>query len=163
MGTVIKIYDIVVDLQPVTTNVVANYSQDQLEDLLINLQPIEDFRDFTDSLLILLEEMDFVVDKYEFSNRPDSLSTYITCHRKSDETDTTVKCVFKVRVSDHILEKCKRKIQKDYWKNYMHELSDELKKSIGMWRVKSIIVNKNEEFTNYDDVLRELEKKIKTW
>lgn len=163
MSIIVKTYDIVVDLEPVRTSITADWSSDQLEDLLINLQPIEDFRDFTDGLVILLENMDFVVDKYEFSNRPDSLSTYITCHRKLDGTADTIKCVFRVRVSDHILEKSKRQQQKEYWNNHKETLSEDLKKKIGKWKPKTIIVNHNENFVSYDEVLREVESDIQQW
>lgn len=159
MKTRVMTFNIVVDLEPVAMVVNANKSTD---DFLMDIGTLEDYNDFTASVELLLEDRGFIIDKKYNSNRPNSLSFYITCHREDEDDGSTIKCVFYIRISDHRLSDEDQKIQKAYWNGERERLSDKLKRRIAVWRPKTIIVN-NVPFESYDDVLRDVANKIDTW
>lgn len=78
--------------------------------VLANSSLREDFKKFAEGIRHILESNGYSIDKFEASPNNDSTSVsyYVVYHRSSDETPTTIKCIFKVRLSNHGLGKRQR-------------------------------------------------------
>lgn len=138
-------------------------ASEKAEDILIDKWTVADYDGFIQNLILLLERNDFIVDENYESDRYDSLSRYILCHKKGDETNTLIKCVFAIRVSDHRLSKEGQQRQKAYWNSHINDkLATQLRKQIAKWKVKYIMLD-DALYRTYDDVLDEVEYRLSEW
>lgn len=72
-----------------------------VQSFIQQLLPTVEFSEFIDAVEGFLVADDCVIDRSVDSNRENSLSHYISFHRKSDESENKIKIIFHLRLSDH--------------------------------------------------------------
>lgn len=167
MKSVVRIYNIVVECyaDSVSSSVV-----------LANSSLREDFKKFAEGIRHVLESNGYSIDNFEASPNNDSTSVsyYVVYHRSSDETPTTIKCIFKVRLSNHGLGNDKEqpwvaeKRQKKHFINTeVPEFEKQLNKDTSDSRYRNVVVhvgsNSTDSYKDFNEALSKESVKLLNW
>lgn len=131
------------------------------EDGTVNKMEYQEYNDFVTNVWMCLQLAGFV-DAEEYEDSPNSItSKYFTMYKPETNESPCIKCVSKIRVSDHALDPKSAKAQRTYMVNQRSRLEEKLGKPIHTITYRTVIVN-GSQYDSYDDALADVEKRIKT-
>lgn len=133
------------------------------EDGSIDELAVAEFDDFATEVYAVLDRNGYdELEPYHESNNTDSESRYFTMYKSEDSTETSIKCVVYIRVSDHYLDKSRDKYTKKYHAGHTKDIEQKIGKKISHWKAKNIVVN-NKTFNSYDEAIEYIKRIVPTW
>lgn len=166
--------DILVLVECINNNSIAasiNSFSPYIDPSILDDSAFAEYEDFILNLLSLFADNGFEVLNQKYSPESDT-SWYLTMYRKSNDVDyNNVKCIIRVRVSDHTLplrdgETVQDALRRqwtwddsDIQKNYKFPKTKDRQK----WKAKQIIVDDYTSCPDYDAALTEIESRIISW
>lgn len=171
-NSVVKVFNIIVELN----DEYVKYLGDELdnEDIAIaasvsavdvqSLLPIKEFSEFIDDVEKFLAANNCKIDRSVDSNRKNSLSHYISFHKKSDESSTEIKIIFHLRLSNHSFYDYNKELrQKRYYrKNVTKDLEEQLSKKVLQPKYKNMIVG-DKKVKDFSSLLAVTTENIQKW
>lgn len=130
----------------------------QKEDGSIDQAALAEYQEFLINVLAVLDEHEFEIIEDHESPRSET-SYYISAFKKSESTSDNIKCVFFIRVSDHVLNKDTNQLRSEYYKSEAERLKQPKSKKKQTWRLKNIVVN-GDTFDSYDAAIEEIGKRL---
>ena len=119
----------------------------------------QNFDEFVTNVYSTLCFCGYEVDDYEVSDRLNSVSSYLTAHKKQDEIDGDIKVIIFIRLSDHKLDKMRSKDRNKYYDEKAQSLKFPETKVRQKWKLYDIVVD-GTTYQSYDEALDALEKKL---
>ena len=174
--SIVKVFNIVVELteefikyvysqlEDEDMEIAASMSDIQRQNLIQQLLPTKEFSDFIKAVEKFLVADDCVIDRSVDSNRQNSLSHYISFHRKSDESDSKIKIVFHLRLSDHsFYDHAKESNQAKYYNSVVRRnIERTIHKKFKGSKYKNIQVG-NRKVKDFSSLLESTLIKIDNW
>lgn len=174
--SIVKVFNIVVEpteefieyvyskLEDEDIEIAASMSDIQRQNLIQQLLPTKEFSDFIKAVEKFLVADDCVIDRSIDSNRQNSLSHYISFHRKSDESPVDIKLVFHLRLSDHSLYDYRKYLQQKsfYKRKVTKDIEKQLSKPISTSKYKSMLVG-NKKVKDFSSLLSATIEDIHSW
>ena len=182
--SIVKVFNIVVEpteefieyvysqLEDEDIEIAASMSDIQRQNLIQQLLPAKEFSDFIEAVEKFLVEAvekflvadDCVIDRSVDSNRQNSLSHYISFHRKSDESPVDIKLVFHLRLSDHSLHDYRKYLQQKsfYKRKVTKDIEKQLSKPVSTSKYKSMLVG-NKKVKDFSSLLSATIEDIHSW
>ena len=174
--SIVKVFNIVVEpteefieyvysqLEDEDIEIAASMSDIQRQNLIQQLLPAKEFSDFIEAVEKFLVADDCVIDRSVDSNRQNSLSHYISFHRKSDESPVDIKLVFHLRLSDHSLHDYRKYLQQKsfYKRKVTKDIEKQLSKPVSTSKYKSMLVG-NKKVKDFSSLLSATIEDIHSW
>ena len=118
--------------------------------------------EYDEFLINIMEVMDAcgfeILDEHQ-SDRVGSDSAYFTIYKKSESSETDIKCLVFIRISDHDMNEETNRQRKQYHEMLAEKYKQPRTKVKQRWKFRNIIVN-NETFSSYDEALDDIERKL---
>lgn len=145
-------------------DIVVNYYSDVImatippiydENGKLDVAALSEFQEFAINVVSVLDYNEFEPIDMTESDYSET-SFYYTAYKRDESTNTNIKCLIFLRISDHNLKSETEKQRKEYYRNKADELKQPPWKQRQKWKFKSIVVN-NETYNSYDEALEGLE------
>ena len=152
MSTIVKTFHIDIIVDPRSELIQSRMTESERKEFISTVGSINTFGDFLAGVELFLQEDGFIIDRREPSTNKDSLSLYISCHRKDSEDQYVIKMVYHFRLSDHELRDLEGRPegsgegdQKQYFvKTITPELSEKLHKIIKKSKYNNLALDKDQ-------------------
>ena len=175
-NSIVKVFNIIVEpteeyleyvydqLSDEDIEVAASLSAIDRQNLIQQLLPTKEFPEFIDGVEKFLIADDCVIDRSVDSNNKDSLSHYISFHKKSDESSKDIKLIFHVRISNHSFYDYKKEVrQKKYYRTTVtRKVENQISKKVVQSKYRNIVVG-DKKVKDFSSLLAVATEEIHNW
>ena len=125
-------------------------------DQILDPQSKAQWNNFIDNLLAMIDQYEFELVDHHSSNRPDSLSHYISFYPVNEDGELLSRFMITARISDHDIPNLDQR-SKMYYKNLANRNRRDFHSRNQRYRLYTIIVN-NKTYSMYSEALDDIDK-----